>query len=171
MPLMKHCTRCRADAVGLLGEPMPARIELALLQAASASRLADNSERPCVAVASLEGVLVNQHLGEAQRLAVFRAADGGFQLVETRPTPPPGGGRDRWLALADALHDCRALLVASAGEAPRRVLAERGIKVVLMEGLIEEGLEAVYHGTEIRSPIRREHRCGSGCSGNGQGCM
>jgi nitrogen fixation protein NifB len=118
----------------------------------------------------MEGALVNQHLGEAERLAIFRPGDRGFRLVETRPTPPPGGGRDRWLALAKTLHDCRALLVASAGQSPCSVLADHGIKVIFMEGLIEEGLEAVYRGLEVRSPMRREHRCGSGCGGNGQGC-
>ena len=40
-----------------------------------------------------------------------------------------------------------------------------------MEGLIEDGLDAVYRGAEIRLPMRKEHRCGSGCAGNGQGCM
>ena len=79
---------------------------------------APDDNRPCVAVATMEGMLVNQHLGEAQRLAVYDRGPDGFRLIETRPTPPPGGGRDRWLALAKTLHDCRALLVASAGQAP-----------------------------------------------------
>lgn len=182
LQIMEHCTRCRADAVGLLGEAMPARVELALLQAAAspdqavhANILPDGAgpdgKRPCVAVATIEGMLVNQHLGEADRLAIFGQAENGFKLMETRQTPPPGGGRDRWLALANTLHDCRALLVASAGQAPCSVLANHGIKVIFMEGLIEEGLEAVFRGVEIRSPMRREHRCGSGCAGNGQGCM
>ncbi len=170
LPIMEHCTRCRADAVGLLGESMPPRVELALLHAA-AQPLYPDDDRPYVAVATMEGVLVNQHLGEARRLAIYGPADRGFRLVETRPAPPSGGGNDRWLALAETLHDCRALLVASAGQSPCSVLTERGIKVIFMEGLIEEGVDAVYRGVEIRSPMRREHRCGSGCAGNGQGCM
>ncbi len=161
LPVMEHCTRCRADAVGLLGEAMPPRVELALLHAAQ-----PKENRPCVAVATMEGVLVNQHLGEAERLAVYGRGPNGFRLIETRPAPPPGGGRDRWLALAKTLHDCRALLVASAGKAPRSVLAEQGIKVILMEGLIENGLDAVYRGAEVRQPMPKEHRCGSGCAGN-----
>ena len=40
----------------------------------------------------------------------------------------------------------------------------------MMEGLIEEGLESVYRGVPLRSPLRKQHRCGSGCAGNGQGC-
>jgi nitrogen fixation protein NifB len=172
LPTMAHCARCRADAVGLLGEAVPAAAELALLHAAT-SPGPSSQDRPCVAVATLEGVLVNQHLGEAQRLAIYRQGESGFQLLETRPTPVAGGGRDRWIALAEALHDCRALLVASAGESPRSVLDDRGIQLIFMEGLIEEGLNAVYRGEQIRSPLRKQHRCGSGsgCGGNGQGCM
>ena len=94
----------------------------------------------------------------------------GFQLVEMRRAPPPGGGPQRWQALAEMLKDCRALLVASAGESPRSALADQGIQVIMMEGLIEEGLEAVYRGVPLRAPLRKQHRCGSGCAGNGLGC-
>ena len=142
LPMMKHCTRCRADAVGLLGEPPPAYAELAMMEAAAPPA---DPRRPYVAVATREGALVNQHLGKAERLAIFGQGESGFHLIETRPAPRSAAGR-RWQDLAARLHDCRAVLAASAGEAPRRVLTEEGVRVVLMEGLIEEGLEAVYRG-------------------------
>ena len=71
---MEHCTRCRADAVGLLGEPeqQPGGLDAGLRE-----RIAGpESERPYVAVASMEGILVNQHLGEATRLWIFEPTDG-----------------------------------------------------------------------------------------------
>ena len=169
LPIMEHCTRCRADAVGLLGEPMRPEIEMCLLQSA-ATPSNPEEDRPYVAVATLEGVLVNQHLGEAERIAVYGRDEQGFRLVEMRPAPPSGGGRQRWLNLAETLKDCRAFLVASAGQSPRSALAEQGIEVIMMEGLIEEGLDAVYGGVPIRAPLRTRHRCGSGCAGNGLGC-
>ena len=43
-----------------------------------------------------------------------------------------------------------------------RLLLEAGIQVVMMEGLIDEGLHAVFRGEEVRAPLRREHSCGSG---------
>jgi nitrogen fixation protein NifB len=170
LPIMEHCTRCRADAVGLLGEAMRPEIEICLLQSAAAP-LNPADDRPYVAVATHEGILVNQHLGEAERLAVFGRDKEGFCLIEMRPTPPSGGGSQRWLAMAETLKDCRALLVASAGGAPRAVLATAGIEVIMMEGLIEEGLDAVYRGVPLRAPLRTQHRCGSGCAGSGLGCM
>ena len=169
LPIMEHCTRCRADAVGLLGEPMRPDVEICLLQSA-ASFGNSGGNRPHVAVATLEGVLVNQHLGEAEQIAVYETSENGFQLVEMRRTPPTGGGTQRWLDLAETLKDCRAILVASAGKTPRSVLAEQGVQVIMMEGLIEEGLDAVYRGVPVRSPLRKQHRCGSGCAGNGLGC-
>lgn len=171
LPIMTHCARCRADAVGLLNEARPAEAEPCLLESA-ALPLNPDEPRPYVAVATMEGVLVNQHLGEAEELVIFEQSLDGFRQVDSRSTPPMGGGSQRWTQLAETLRDCRALLVASAGQSPRAVLRERGVQVVMMEGLIEEGLTAVYQGREVRAPLRRHHRCGTGagCAGDGQGC-
>jgi len=169
LPIMAHCTRCRADAVGLLGEAMPL-IATESLQRCASMPLKPEQERPYVAVATREGMLVNMHLGDAGQLAIFTQDESGFRLVENRVTPPAGGGPERWRALADVLHDCRALLTSGAGGSPTSVLKDEGIRVVLMEGLIEEGLDAVYRNAEVRAPLRAKFRCGSGCSGNGQGC-
>lgn len=170
LPQMEHCTRCRADAAGLLGNENDTPSK-SLLQQAAEQPLNPAEERPYIAVASLEGVLVNQHLGEANSFFIFNQVEDGYQLMETRPAPPAGGGSTRWNRLADTLRDCQALLVASAGKSPYEVLTNRGIRIVMMEGLIEEGLHAVYGGQEIRAPLRCEHRCGSGCAGTGTGCM
>jgi nitrogen fixation protein NifB len=170
LPVMEHCTRCRADAVGLLGAPVSLSAAACLRQSA-AMPMNPFDDRLYVAAATSEGVLVNQHLGEAKTLYIFQLEGRQMRLVETRSTPPPGGGAERWLALADAIKDCRAVLTASAGEAPRLALASKGIKVVMMEGLIEEGVIAVLNGDDIRAPLRRQHHCGAGCSGNGMGCV
>ncbi len=70
VPQMEHCTRCRADAVGLLGEEQSAEL-VAIMQAAANGLLDDRKGRPYVAIASMEGILVNQHLGEATRLWIM----------------------------------------------------------------------------------------------------
>ncbi len=170
LPIMEHCTRCRADAVGLLGEPMPPRVELALLHAAAAARA--SRRRPALRGRGDAG------RGAGQSAPRRGRATGDFPAGATAasgwsrhgPRRPPAAAATAGWPWPKTLHDCRALLVASAGESPCSVLAEQGIKVIFMEGLIEEGLEAVYRGVEIRSPMRKEHRCGSGCAGDGQGC-
>jgi nitrogen fixation protein NifB len=46
---------------------------------------------PYFPAAGLEGVLVNQHLGQADEFFVFRPrTGGGFEEVEIRPAPAPG---------------------------------------------------------------------------------
>ncbi len=164
LPQMSHCVRCRADAIGMLDEAEVNSLALIRPEAEAPT------DRPYVAVASLEGILVNQHLGEADRFWVFGPDEHRFKLVEMRKAPPPGAGKERWLQLANVLRDCRAVLVGGAGQSPREVLEPLGLKVVDMEGLIEEALRSVYRGQEIRSPIRRRRACGEGCGGTGLGC-
>jgi nitrogen fixation protein NifB len=169
LPLMSHCARCRADAAGLLGQDLS---DTHALMQEYASRLHLETEgRPYVAVGTNEGLLVNLHLGEATVLYIYRQTAKGFQFVEERRTPAPGTGDRRWLELARLLSDCRALLVSGAGEIPKSVLNGCSVHVIEMTGLIDEGLEGVYHHRVIRSIAKPDaFRCGSGCKGNAQGC-
>jgi nitrogen fixation protein NifB len=170
LPQMAHCSRCRADACGLLNEGT-GEASLAALQAAAALPLNPAESRPYVAVATREGLLVNRHLGEADEFCVYVEEADGYRLVETRPAPPPGSGRERWHKLAMRLRDCRALLVSGAGPAPRNALAGKGLRVIEMEGLIEEALGPVFRGEELPRGLQRCFAgCGMGCAGNGQGC-
>ena len=167
LPIMTHCARCRADAAGLVGCRTPKAVEALLLEASRP----DGRDRPYVAVASREGLLVNQHLGEADFFRVYgRTEDGGFEEVSKREAPRPGAGDDRWHALATLLGDCRALLVSDVGERPKTVLEKNGVKVISMEGLLDAGLKAVFEGREVQMPSLKKHRCGVGCSGDGMGC-
>jgi nitrogen fixation protein NifB len=169
MPQMNHCTRCRADAAGLLGAPMAKEITEILMESKKLP-LHPREKRPFIALASREGVLVNQHLGEATELWIFGKVKGEISLIEKRNIPLPGGGDSRWKELAEILKDCRLLLAAGAGANPTKILDKHGIEVVLMEGMINEALlEAFGDGNLGRFKIMWEG-CGSGCSGKGQGC-
>ena len=134
-------------------------------QARNQSRRCDGPKTGLdVAVATLEGVLVNQHLGEACQFAVFTRESGAFaSLKPVRPRLRAADSNDG--TLWPILHDCRAGVGGHAGESPKSALASKGIRVVMMEGLIEEGLDAVYRNAEIRAPLRKQHRCGSGSGG------
>jgi nitrogen fixation protein NifB len=172
---MRHCTRCRADAVGMLGEVNDKEL-MGTLNACKRldvkkPRLGRVSPRPCVAVASMEGVLVNQHLGEAERLLIYTEEDGRIQLLEARSTPAKGGGMQRWQKLADILADCSTVLVSGVGANPRQVLASSGIEVLEIEGLIDEAVRAVFAGESLSHMVKRSlSACGGACGGNGMGC-
>jgi nitrogen fixation protein NifB len=170
VPQMRHCTRCRADAVGLLDDDKTAEFRGCLSACAALPKI-EGITRPYVAVCTNEGVLVNQHLGEATRLQIWAQTKDGFRLVSERQAPEHGGGVRRWTALARLLGDCRALLASNIGETPAVLLAESGVKVAMMTGFIEEGLEAIYAGREVSSLKGRRQSCAAGgCTGAGGGC-
>jgi nitrogen fixation protein NifB len=174
LPQMRHCTRCRADAVGLLEQDRTTELRSCLTSCAG--KAPESPERPYVAVATLEGMLVNQHLGEATRFQIWGPNGQGFHLVEERPAPPTGGGLQRWQTLAETLRDCRAVLISAIGDTPQEILQESGIMPVAMEGFIDQGLQVVYQGGELASLKTRRRGVGGGCCGGGAkgpggGCM
>ena len=171
LPLMEHCSRCRADACGLLNEGTTEVSLAALRAAAEMTTLPPPAARPHIAVATREGLLINGHLGEAGSFAVFARDGRGFRLVEHRIAPPSGGGPERWRDLAAGLADCKAVLVAGVGPTPRHTLEASGLTVIEAEGLIEDALEPLFRNAPLpASMVRRFEGCGKSCAGTGQGC-
>jgi nitrogen fixation protein NifB len=105
-------------------------------------------QRPNVAVVTSNGIDIDLHLGQAIRFVIYgpRGEDGLACLLETRDAPEPGKGKNRWREVAAILRDCFILLVASAGENPRRVLAENGLKVIISEDNVEGMVDVLYGG-------------------------
>ncbi len=100
-----------------------------------------------VAVASGSGMDVDLHLGQTKTFLIYGPREDGLNcLLETRQAPPAGSGEARWDQLAETLHDCFALLAASAGQRPREVLAGHGIRVLLTEDNIEGTVDVLYGG-------------------------
>ncbi|NJN28095.1 MAG: radical SAM protein [Cyclobacteriaceae bacterium] len=169
---MTHCARCRADAAGMLGKDDKEAYKLIEKCSSAAFPVSIRKERPYVAVASYEGLMINKHLGEAEELLIFKQnAEGGYSLVESRKTPEKGDRDVRWVKLAKRLEDCSYLLVNGVGARPVEVLHNLDLAVVEMAGLITDGLEAVYQGKKLKSVLKTTlTKCGESCSGNGGGC-
>ncbi len=165
---MTHCQRCRADAVGMLDDEHDDDAVARLMAARS-----PGGRRPYVAVCTQEGYLVNQHLGGAERVAIYENAntDGRVtpRLVGSRTTPPPGGGGGRWAHLAGVLSDCRALVCAQLGDSPRLVLQGAGISVHEADGLVTDAVTDVFAGRPLRR-ARPPQDCATSCAGPGTGC-
>lgn len=167
--MMTHCSRCRADAAGLLGQDFKGA--MGMLQEFASMPLKPDDNRPYVAVATHEGHLVNMHLGEADFLYIYKQTPNGFHFMGERRTPEAGGGDNRWINLANSLQDCRAILVAGVGGNPTSILETAGIRVIQMTGMIDEGLEAVYNNKPIKTVKKADaFKCGDSCRGNAQGC-
>ena len=107
-------------------------------------------DKPNVAVASSDGFEVNRHLGQAGQFLIY-GREGGergcpVKLLGSRQAPSPGSGDGRWDAVASILSDCAYLVAAGAGERPRTVLQEKGIRVIVAEGGIEGLVDSLYGG-------------------------
>ena len=195
LPQMSHCSRCRADAAGLIGEDNAQKTQelLNIVTHPKASAVSGNAafdpetglprtlsaqlkvvptqERPYVAVASKDGLFVNQHLGEASVLRIYRPQEQRSTLVDLRNVRNESSGATRWLSIVEKLKDCSAILVSGAGAMPRKLFAHHGITVGIVEGLIDEALEATARGGDLAFMCKSEFRCGtSSCAGDQEGC-
>jgi nitrogen fixation protein NifB len=170
LPQMRHCTRCRADAVGLLGEDKSDEFRSCLSSCSTIAPL-PAEQRPYVAVASREGVLINQHLGEASRFYIWEDSGSEYRLVEEREAAERGGGIRRWHQLAKILGDCRAVLVSGVGESPYDILTKSGVRPIEAAGFVEEGVRTVYENKSTDILKGRRLPCAEkSCAGSGQGC-
>ncbi len=170
LPQMRHCTRCRADAVGLLGDDRTEEFRSCLTACSSLPPL-PREMRPYVAVATEEGFLINQHLGEARTFQIWEQNGNSYRHIEDRTGPAVGGGIKRWHQLAKILGDCRAVLVSGIGSTPLDILAKAGVTPIIAAGFIEDGLQAVYQNQKTSTLKGRKTSCVDGsCSGSGGGC-
>lgn len=196
LPQMTHCSRCRADAAGLIGEensqknidllrismqyseenatPVGAPVMSAdnglPMTLSSQLRLLPTQERPYVAVASRDGLFVNQHLGEATQVRIYRPSEKRSTLVDIRNIASEAGGSARWLSMIDKLRDCCGILVSGAGAVPRKIFAHHGITVAIVEGVIDEALGATATGGDLMFMVKPKFVCGSSCGGEASGC-
>lgn len=168
LKVVRHCNRCRSDAAGLIGDSSNNGVA-ELLTLAKAQPIRPGENRPYVAVATREGMLVSEHLGQVTSVTVFGPTQNGYEVIDVRDTPPSGGGLARWRALATLLADCRALCVNKSGEVPRAMLWDQGIRVIDTDGLIVDALTAIYNGKEPQ-PVAASLGCSEGCGGGMGGC-
>lgn len=97
-----------------------------------------------IAVASSDGIMVNQHLGKATRFLVY---DSSGSLVETRTARPPRPGQDlgqedHLARQLEVVADCAAVIAMRIGPGAREELLGRGIVPVEAPGPIEAALRS-----------------------------
>ncbi|MBP1626820.1 MAG: Nitrogenase cofactor biosynthesis protein [Holophagaceae bacterium] len=176
---MEHCNRCRADAAGIIGQDDTELVHQEMMAAKASARATEDVEvfdkadakRPCIAIATREGLLVNQHLGEAESMRIYRMEGDRIVLVGERPTPEPGGGQSRWQTLGASIADCQLVLCSGVGEMPKTALEACGLKVLVLEGLVDAALKSLF-ANELPTHMlaRCSTQCGEKCSGTGAGC-
>lgn len=97
-----------------------------------------------IAVASSDGISVDEHFGRAQRFLVYEMGDEGPVLLMERKVPPYSVGdkdhafdKDRFARVLAALDGCARVYVARIGERPAQELADAGVESVAYTGAIE----------------------------------
>ena len=102
--------------------------------------------KPYLAVCSSDGFEVDLHLGQASQFIIYGPQDGPVVLLEARPAPEPGEGDARWQQVYLLLSDCFAVLAAAAGQAPRKLLGDKGLPVVIQEGNVDGLVDVLFGG-------------------------
>jgi nitrogen fixation protein NifB len=167
---MSHCARCRADAVGLLGQDQSTESEQLISQAKNPLSF---ESRPYIAVSTTDGVSVNQHLGEANQLWIFGITNGRINLIEKRSINSEKLLSNKWNNIANELTDCSVLLVNGIGPAPLEILSRNGLLVEAVRGSVRESVESLFAGKPVpHALLKLAGNCGvgGGCSGSGSGC-
>ena len=100
------------------------------------------------AVATSDGLLVDQHFGRAKRFEVYEVSrDAGPRFLETRWVQRVCSGRGHSSAALDAaaerLGDCSFAIVAKIGLGARAALAQRGIEAYEIVAETEAAIEKV----------------------------
>lgn len=100
-----------------------------------------------IAVASKDGLVINQHFGHVERFLIYEVEGDQVKLLEERPVEkycrfdPEHPLRSHTLKeTAVALKGCRAIVCAMIGEAPKLELERLGVEPYVVEGEITKTL-------------------------------
>ncbi len=100
-----------------------------------------------IAVASRDGLEINQHFGHAERFLIYDVVGTEAKLVDEKKVERYcSSDADHPLrthilqAIADAVKGCRALVCAQIGQAPMMELERLGIDAFVTEGPIKPTL-------------------------------
>lgn len=97
-----------------------------------------------IAVASSDGLTINEHFGRARAFRIYRLHDNGSDLLETRAATPPCAGQqhsdDALELAARTIADCRGVIAAQIGPGAIDALISHRILAFTMGGSIDDAL-------------------------------
>lgn len=133
---MYHCRQCRADAVGTLNDDRSIEYTGAAFNTglpATAARLLKR-----YAVASKNGMLVDQHFGHARVFYLYESDGRTVRFIEKRAVTNYCTGAEDCIddkepvmeRILESVSDCSGVLALRIGNTPARKLKSRGIDVI-----------------------------------------
>ena len=150
--MMRHCRQCRADAIGLLDNDRSGEfIRTNPCGSGCGPRNEPNvrfyglEKVSKVAVASESGTLVDSGFGNTKHFKIYDVDGDKISFVKDIEVDTNRGvyGRSHTEHLArivDLLSDCDAVVVSEIGPRPQSMLEEKGKKVLIFGGDVEEGV-------------------------------
>lgn len=149
---MYHCRQCRADAVGTLDADQS--IELGETAQEAAKDKVIGTYR--FAVASKSGSLVDLHFGHTEEFYIYEYRNGEAVYLETRNVIKYCSGSsecdekaERMEGMIKAVSDCQGVLSMRIGEAPKKKLREKGIKVITTYDRVIDAVKKAAESYEI----------------------
>ncbi len=100
-----------------------------------------------IAVASTDGVNVNQHFGRAEKFLIYESTPAAFHLLEEVEVAPYSSGKEdkkhqfdqaRFAGVAEKISGCRKMFTVKIGDIPAAELRKMGIEPVVYEGQIAD---------------------------------
>ena len=120
-----------------------------------------------IAVASSDGVRVDQHFGHASQFLVFDVVAGRARLMETRANIAACGADrdgldDPMLHSVERIGDCQAVAVAKAGPCAAELLIAEGIYWIETDAPVAEALARLIARPVPRRRVPRARLAPSG---------
>ncbi|MDE5779489.1 MAG: dinitrogenase iron-molybdenum cofactor biosynthesis protein [Lachnospiraceae bacterium] len=109
-----------------------------------------------VAVASSDGIAINQHFGRADTFYIYEVTEEGkHKLLEIRTvTPVCSGGNHNDHALRsniNKLKDCRYIVVSRIGMGAENAMEQSGIVPMELPGMIEDSIDKLITYQQLQN--------------------
>lgn len=109
-----------------------------------------------VAVATSDGIVVNQHFGRARTFFIYDIdEEGGYTLLETRNLPPVCNGGNHEDSKLEGniqkLADCKYILVSRIGMGAAARAEQAGITPMELPGMIGDSIDRLTAYEKIQS--------------------
>ncbi len=122
-----------------------------------------------IAIASTDGVSINEHFGKTKLFFIYEIDDkkGTYQLLERRENILDKSD-SHYLAAAQLLADVEVVLVSSIGPQARNELQRKGVIAFVLSGSIDKALTTYGKRRNIVKNITRglvnNYHPGNGCA-------
>ncbi|MDO5154888.1 MAG: NifB/NifX family molybdenum-iron cluster-binding protein [Eubacteriales bacterium] len=113
-----------------------------------------DEKKRLIAVASSDGIVVNQHFGRAKSFLIYKIENDIPSLWEKREVKPvcEGGNHDeeKLLKNIERISDCHYLLVSRIGNGAAALAERKGIECYEIPGLIEDSINQMINYEKLK---------------------